>query len=134
MKEFLAGLARNPVVGGVVVLSALSGVAWFFFGEDIKRALQKFNPASDQNLAYSGASGIVQAVTGDPDATLGTAIYEWFNDDPPINSPIYMVTFPGGARHAVDSATVSGGKFTLEKYYGPRVWTLGMNNGGYQAI
>jgi hypothetical protein len=134
MKEFLAGLARNPVIGGVVALAALGGIAWAFFGDDIKKALNKFNPASDQNIAYSGVNEAVQAITGDANTTLGGAIYDWFHTAPDVNSTIYMVAFPDGAKHAVDSATVSGGKFTLAKFYGTRVFTLGKNNSGYQAI
>lgn len=49
--------------------------------------LQVVNPASSENFIYSGISSMGQAITGDTDITLGTAIYDvvdgvrgWFGD------------------------------------------------------
>lgn len=39
------------------------------------------NPASDQNLIYSGVSAVGSAVSGDKYWTLGGAVYEYFNPD-----------------------------------------------------
>lgn len=44
-------------------------------GDALDAAATGFNPASDQNYAYSGANAAVRAITG-TDATLGTWIYD----------------------------------------------------------
>lgn len=42
---------------------------------------ENLNPTSDQNLAYRAASAVVQGLTGDKTATLGTKIYDWLHPD-----------------------------------------------------
>lgn len=44
------------------------------------------NPLSDQNLAYRGASAVVEAVTGRKGETLGTALHKAFNPAPPAGA------------------------------------------------
>jgi hypothetical protein len=66
--------------GGIVSLTVMAGaviVAYLVYvnREKLKTA---FNPLSTKNLAYQGASKVVQAVTGDPTATVGTKIADWF--------------------------------------------------------
>lgn len=41
-----------------------------------KKALPYVDPTDDRNLAYQGANGFYQAVTGDKVGTLGTGIYD----------------------------------------------------------
>lgn len=65
--------------GGIIglVLLAIFVFLFFFYRNDLKKVFQeKLNPASDKNLVYEGTNKIVQELTGDKDATLGTKIYE----------------------------------------------------------
>lgn len=103
-----ANLARNPVVGGVLVLGGVIAFAWWMWGEKLAALGNKFNPASPDNLASQAANALTQAVTGNEHSTLGTAIYDLFHPEPSV-SPIYLVIFPDGAKHAVDSKDVQAG-------------------------
>lgn len=73
------------------VLIALAGVAAYLtlrvgagnvassLGAALSSAADAINPTSSNNLAYRGSNAIVQSVTNDPYATLGTKIWETFN-------------------------------------------------------
>lgn len=68
----------NVGAGGVVaaVGLALAGAGAFFLWKNRKVIADKLNPASDQNLAYTGANELLRSATGDPDATVGTKAYD----------------------------------------------------------
>lgn len=115
--SFAANLARNPVVGGVLVIGGAIAFAWWLWGDKLAALGNKFNPSSPDNLASQAANAITQAVTGDDNATLGTAIYDWLHPEQSV-SPIYLLIFPDGAKHAIDSKDIqSGGVFV---YLGAR--------------
>lgn len=54
------------------------GVAAYFIAKYLK---DKLNPLSDQNLAYQSANAVTRAITGDPNDTLGSAIYDFLHDN-----------------------------------------------------
>lgn len=70
VKIALAAMVVGAVVYGVKKLGGgLSGLSASL------PPLDNFNPASDQNYAYQGTNAIVQSLTGDSTATLGTWWY-----------------------------------------------------------
>lgn len=74
-------LAQNQglglVVGGVLVV----GLVWFLFRDKLAAVGTALNPASDRNLAYRGVNAVGSAVTGEPDFSLGSWLYDVFNVD-----------------------------------------------------
>lgn len=42
---------------------------------------ETLNPASDKNAAYGAANAVTQAISGDPNATVGTKLWDVFNRD-----------------------------------------------------
>lgn len=70
----------------VVMLVVVAVIAYLLYQvfEFFKNNKEKFNPVSDKNLAYQGANAVVQAVTGDDNATVGTWLYDWFNPPKPL--------------------------------------------------
>jgi hypothetical protein len=53
------------------------GYAWDSATTAVGGIVPRVNPASDQNVIYSGVNGIGGAVTGEQGWTLGGAIYDW---------------------------------------------------------
>lgn len=47
--------------------------------EVVKDAGQAINPVNPDNIFNSGVNSVLQAVTGEEHATLGTKIYEWLH-------------------------------------------------------
>lgn len=65
-------IAGGVLLGGVVLL------AWA--GKKATEAtLEAVNPVSHDNIFNKGVNSVTQALTGDPNATLGTKIYEWLH-------------------------------------------------------
>lgn len=62
-------------------LTGAAGAAWDGIKDVTVKVVDAVNPASANNLAYRGTSAVVQSVTNDPYATLGTKIWEWANPD-----------------------------------------------------
>lgn len=65
--------------GGIGIVVALIGLAiiWWKFGDKIKGFFtQTINPLSDKNAAYTSANSIVQALSGDNTATVGTKVFD----------------------------------------------------------
>lgn len=54
-----------------------------FYGQ-YSGEINTVNPASDQNFIYQGYNWWAQKLSGDQNATLGTWLYDLFNDDPQI--------------------------------------------------
>lgn len=48
-------------------------------GQGVSNAIPYVNPADNKNLIYQGANGVTHAITGDQDASLGTALYDLLN-------------------------------------------------------
>lgn len=65
---------------GLAILSAIAGVAYVIINWD--KIKQKLDITSDKNAAYQGANAVVQAVTGDSDASVGTALYDALHSSP----------------------------------------------------
>lgn len=88
--DIAKGLASNPIVGGVLVVGAIGAFVWWKWGDDIgKLFTEKFNPASDKNLAYSGVNSVGAAITGDEAWSLGGAIYDaTHNEDGSFKNPV----------------------------------------------
>ena len=73
-----------------------------------------FDPTSPNNLAYKGANSVTQAVTGNPNATTGGAIYDVLNPNAGASaSAVFRIlTFPDGVKRSVDLSSVdSDGNF-----------------------
>lgn len=121
----------------VGVLTA--GVLLYFFGSKLLRGaggLLSGNNSLTKGTPYAGAGvvGTAGAATnkvlgGAPQAIgerLGDTLYSWFGHQVNPNAPIYLVMFPDGKRHAVDSNAIDqSGYFT---YQGIR-FKLGMMSG-----
>jgi len=71
-------LLYGAIVGGVGYLAYRIAKA----APDAAKAVgQAVDPTSDQNLAYRAANAVTATITGDPNATLGTSIWDLFNSD-----------------------------------------------------
>ena len=55
-------------------------------GEAASAAVDAVNPASPTNIVNRGFNAVTQAIAGDPNWTLGGAIYDWTHPDP-LKSP-----------------------------------------------
>ena len=71
---------------GVLALAAVAAVGVLYLKrkditEGVKDAAQAINPASDRNIVYRGVNGIGVSVSGDPEFTVGGAVYDLFNAD-----------------------------------------------------
>jgi hypothetical protein len=68
---------------GAVIASAIGLVLlllWLRYKDTAKKFVSEtINPLSDQNIVNRGVSKIVQKTTGEPDATLGTKLYDWID-------------------------------------------------------
>lgn len=73
MSQDYGTIVKYTVIGGV----ALGAVYLLYKAGDF--ASTALNPASDKNLAYTGVNSVVQTLTGDKDATLGTKLYDWLH-------------------------------------------------------
>ena len=71
----LAYIAYRKVSG--VASSAIDSV-----GEVASAAVDAINPASQTNIVNRGFNAVTQAIAGDPNWTLGGAIYDWTHPDP----------------------------------------------------
>jgi hypothetical protein len=71
-------LTGSGVVGLAAVVGVI-GLALYLYGKR-KEIVAAVNPASDQNLAYKASNKVTELVTGDSDATTGTAIYDAFHN------------------------------------------------------
>lgn len=73
-------MKTNITFGGIIALVLIAILAYLFFAyrKDAQKLFkEKLNPMSDKNVAYGAVNTIVQETTGDPNASLGTKIYEW---------------------------------------------------------
>jgi hypothetical protein len=76
----------HPITWAYIGAAAL-GIAVLYeiktYGSDVKTAagdaLQAVNPVNPDNVFASAANKVVQAATGEPDATLGAKIWEWLH-------------------------------------------------------
>lgn len=80
---FLIQGASKMKTKTVLVLGAVGvAAAWYLKGkavQAVKDAGQAINPVNNENIFYSGVNAVGEAVTGNPDYTLGGAIYDLFN-------------------------------------------------------
>jgi hypothetical protein len=82
-------VAVGLMVGGFVlwrastVASQAAGEAWDSAKTGAATVGGWVNPVSDENLAYRGVNAVGEAVTGNADWSLGSAIYDWINPEPP---------------------------------------------------
>lgn len=76
------------IVGAVGIVGFLLWRARQAIGETLATTL---NPASDQNAAYRAVNAVGGAVTGEGDGfSLGSYIYDLFNDDPDPTAPVVL--------------------------------------------
>jgi len=62
-----------------MVIGAGAFLVWGWW-PNFREALNKVNPASDENLAYEGVNSLGAAATGDDDFRLGTWLYKHTHD------------------------------------------------------
>ncbi len=83
-----AGLARNPVVAGVVVL----GVVYFLVRKRVANAasdvLDALNPTSSGNIVNRGVSEVGRVLTGEEAFSLGGWFYDLTHPEFDPNAPI----------------------------------------------
>jgi hypothetical protein len=109
------------VVAGAASAVAAGVIAWKVWGQGAKVAdavadvLDAVNPTNPDNVAAKAVNSVVQAVTGDKDATLGTKIYDVLHPGenaqiqaPPPGTPATPanVAVPGGAPAPGNTVTV----------------------------
>jgi hypothetical protein len=94
-----AWYAKRKIGAAADALAELPGMAWDAAGA----ALPYLNPADARNIVNQGANGFYQIVTGDEVGTIGTKIYDIYNQ--PTWTPTTteeVRALPGGASVAVD--------------------------------
>jgi hypothetical protein len=112
--EVAGGLARNPVVGGVLVLAVVGGIVWWRWGDDLRTFFKgagkvggavgdAVNPLSRVigmgEKIVRGAKAVGSAVS-DEHWTLGGAIYD-------ILRP-YDPNAPAKTNHLIANSDVDG--------------------------
>jgi hypothetical protein len=72
---------------GAVALVAVGGLAFVLW-----KNKERFDITSSKNLAYTGASSVVEALTGEKGATVGTKAYDWITggNDYGITAPVAL--------------------------------------------
>lgn len=77
--------SKTIIVGtvAVVVLYYLSKYEIISLAKDIGPAL---NPVSNENIFNRAANAVTQKLTGNPNTSLGSTIYDWLHPDETQNS------------------------------------------------
>jgi len=135
----LSQALKNPVIIGIAGVVVVGGVGLLVY----KLISGGFKAVADINKGtpYEGAGvagtlgNVTNQVLGGAPQTIGEAIggglYSIFGSNPDVSSVTYIVNFPDGMRHAVDSAQVDGnGNFIFN---GSR-YTLTDRNGAHYAF
>lgn len=70
----------------IIALAAIGLVSlWYIKRQAVelaKEASTKLNPVSDENIAYTGLSSLIDEVAADGDSLpLGVRIYDWVNEE-----------------------------------------------------
>ena len=74
---------------GTAASSIANGIA-----NGVNYVAPKLNPASDQNIVYSGVNGVGSALTGDSNFTLGGWFYDLMNPSTPATASTPFVGPP----------------------------------------
>ena len=78
-------------IPNIVYIIAAGGLAFWYLknqaGEVIEAVGTAVNPASQDNLVNQGVSAIGEVITGEEGFSLGSALYDLFNDDPDVTAP-----------------------------------------------
>lgn len=104
---------------GILALAGLiaAAIAFFFLWKNKGAIVSAVDPTSDKNLAYQGASRVIDAATGGAETTVGglaARVREWVSGDSakieamksgtpaidkikPTESCIWCEQYPGGA-------------------------------------
>jgi len=75
-------MAKKSINPNLVIVAGLAigaGVVVWKGKKALSDAGQAVNPVNPDNIFARGVNRIVQAVTGDPDQTLGGQIFDWVN-------------------------------------------------------
>lgn len=105
----------------VVIIGALAGAAWLIYkgwgkisaaGAVVGKTLATdLNPASQENIVNRAVNSVVQTVTGDSSATLGTKIYDWLHPDENVlradMTKEIAVDAPNGWRYYTDGTVIA---------------------------
>lgn len=78
--------AKYEAIAYVVTIGLAGYVAWSIFSKakgTVGNALQAVNPANPNNVIAKGADAVVQAITGDPNTSVGSKLYDIFNPNAP---------------------------------------------------
>jgi hypothetical protein len=109
-------VTRGPAAVGDAV-AAVGGAAG--------RAVNLINPANPENIFALTANSAVRAVTAEPDATLGTKLWEWLHPD---QVAAERAMFTDEAKRAGErvrlTPSADGGDF-IARYYGEFTGTYG---------
>lgn len=87
----VSDLAKLYLGAGILAVLVLGAAGVFIY-----RKREAFDPTSQNNLANQAANGLVVAITGDKDATVGNKAFDavdtvkgWFGfGEPDINAPV----------------------------------------------
>lgn len=82
--------AKYEAIAYVVTIGLAAYVAYSIYskakdsvGGALKSAVDAINPANPNNIVARGADAVVQAVTGDPNTSVGSKLYDIFNPNAP---------------------------------------------------
>lgn len=73
-------MKANITFGGVLafLLVLILVFLFFYYSRSVKKVFtETINPASDKNIINRGVNTVIQNLTGEPEATLGTKIFDW---------------------------------------------------------
>lgn len=82
--------AKYEAIAYVLTIGLGAYVAWSLYskakstvGEAVSSAVDAINPANPNNVVARAADAVVQAVTGDPNTSVGSKLYDIFNPNAP---------------------------------------------------
>lgn len=93
----------TPFQKNALTVAAIAAIVYFIW----KKNKDAFDPTSDKNLAYQAANKLTQFFTGDPNADLGTSVYNATHPGDATLSSLINVNFPDGTPHVIDMALVT---------------------------
>ncbi len=132
--------AKYEAIAYVVTIGLGVYVAWSIFARakdgltgGARAVLDAVNPANPNNIVAKGADAIVQAVTGDPNTSVGSKLYDIFNPNAPrADAPAELRPQPHSAAilqlYGPSTRTREDEAWMAAQLYGPTVQTADVDD------